>query len=58
MITQMEKLMTSLKTIKSIAESGHEIAVDEISRMQFEQIIRALGDFQEWKARVDEIKEE
>jgi len=58
MITQMEKLMNSIKTIKAIAESGHHIAVDEFSRMQFEQIIRELGDFQVWKAKKDDIKKE
>ena len=54
----MEKLINSLKTIKSIAESGHHIAVDEFSKMQFEQIIRELGDFQVWKAKKDDIKKE
>lgn len=54
----MEKLMNSIKTIKAIAESGHHIAVDEFSRMQFEQIIRELGDFQVWKAKKDDIKKE
>ena len=52
MITVMEKFNKKIKTIRGIAEAGHAIAKDEISRGQFEQIIRELHvvGFQDWQA--------
>jgi len=58
MINAIEKLTESLNKIRSIAESGHHIAVDQISRMQFEQIIRETGNYEEWKKKQDEPKED
>ncbi len=51
MIKAIDKLIKSLDKIRAIAESGHHIAVDQISRMQFEQIIRELGKYEEWKEK-------
>ena len=49
----MEKLNKKIKTIRGIAEAGHAIAKDEISRGQFEQIIRELhvDGFQDWQSQ-------
>ena len=58
MIKAIDKLIKSLDKIRAIAESGHHIAVDQISRMQFEQIIRETGNYEEWKRKQDEPKED
>ncbi len=51
MITAIDKLLQSLNKIRSIAESGHHIATDELSKIQFEEIIRELGRYEEWKEK-------
>lgn len=53
MITVMDELHKKIRTIKGIAEAGYSIAKDEISKSQFEQIIRELNivGYRDWKAR-------
>ena len=52
MITVLDKLYEKIRIIKGIAEAGHHIAQDELTKGQFEQIIRELNlvGFQEWQA--------
>ena len=52
MITVLQKLHEKIRIIQGIAEVGHHIAQDELTKGQFEQIIRELNlvGFQEWQA--------
>jgi len=52
MISVVEQLFEKIRVIKGIAEAGHHIAQDELTKGQFEQIIRELNlvGFQEWQA--------
>jgi|TARA_R100001480_G_scaffold120587_3_gene119348 hypothetical protein len=52
MISIVEQLFEKIRVIKGIAEAGHHIAQDELTKGQFEQIIRELNlvGFQEWQA--------
>ena len=52
MISVIEQLHKKIRVIKGIAEAGHHIAQDELTKGQFEQIIRELNlvGFQEWQA--------
>ena len=52
MISIVEQLFEKIRVIKGIAEAGHHIAHDELTKGQFEQIIRELNmvGFQEWQA--------
>jgi hypothetical protein len=52
MISVVEQLYEKIKVIRGIAEAGHHIAKDELTKGQFEQIIRELNlvGFQEWQA--------
>jgi len=54
MITVLDELYEKIRVIKGIAEAGHDIARDELSKGQFEQIIRELNmvGFQDWQAKV------
>jgi|18_taG_2_1085343.scaffolds.fasta_scaffold26020_4 hypothetical protein len=53
MITVLDELYEKIRVIKGIAEAGHDIATDELSKGQFEQIIRELNmvGFQDWQAK-------
>jgi len=52
MITVLQKLHEKIRIIQGMAEAGHHIAQDELTKGQFEQIIRELNlvGFQEWQA--------
>jgi len=52
MISVIEQLHKKIRVIKGIAEAGHHIAQDELTKGQFEQIIRELNlvGFQDWQA--------
>jgi hypothetical protein len=58
MINAIEQLTQSLNKIRAIAETGHHIAVDQISRMQFEQIIRETGNYEDWKKKQADTKQD